>query len=140
MLSKYDEARHELESSIKLQPRQTESYYELGQIALALQEDDTAKAEYAKVLATVPHHGGALTGMGVLAYRAKDYASADRYLAQAVLDAPDYVTAHRYYAMTLSRLGRTDQSQHEAGVAQELTEQQNKLSHGFALTNTAQHP
>jgi tetratricopeptide (TPR) repeat protein len=140
MLSKYDEARHELELSIKLQPHQTESYYELGQIALALQDDVTAKADYAKVLATVPHHGGALTGMGVLAYRAKDYASADRYLAQAVLDAPDYVTAHRYYAMTLSRLGRTDQSQHEAGVAQELTEQQNKLSHGFALTNTAQHP
>ncbi len=140
MLSKYDEARRELDLSIKLQPHQTESYYELGQIALALQDDVTAKVDYAKVLATVPHHGGALTGMGILAYRAKDYTSADRYLAQAVLYAPEYVTAHRYYAMTLSRLGRTEQSQREAAVAQELTEQQNKLSHGFALTDTAQHP
>jgi tetratricopeptide (TPR) repeat protein len=139
-LSKYDEARRELELSIKLQPRQTESYYELGQIALALQDDITAKADYAKVLATVPHHGGALTGMGILAYRAKDYTSADRYLAQAVLDAPEYVTAHSYYAMALSRLGRAEQSQREAATAQELTEQQNKLNHGFALTDTAEHP
>jgi len=140
MLARYDEARRELELSIKLQPRQTESYYELGQIALALQDDVTAKADYAKVLATVPHHGGALTGMGILAYRAKDYPSAERYLAQAVLAAPEYVTAHRYYAMTLARLGRTEQSQREAAVAQELTAQQNKLSHGFALTDTAEHP
>ena len=140
MLSKYDEARRELELSIKLQPRQTESYYELGQIALALQDDSTAKADYSKVLATVPHHGGALTGMGILAYREKDYTLADRYLAQAVLDAPEYVTAHRYYAMTLSKLGRTEQSQREAAAAQELTEKQNKLSHGFALTDSAVHP
>ena len=72
--------------------------------------------------------------------RAKDYPSAERYLAQAVLAAPEYVTAHRYYAMTLARLGRTEQSQREAAVAQELTAQQNKLSHGFALTDTAEHP
>jgi tetratricopeptide (TPR) repeat protein len=140
MLSKYDQARREFELSIKLQPRQTESYYELGQIALALHDDATAKADYAKVLATAPHHGGALTAMGILAYRAKDYTSAERYLAQAVLDVPEYVTAHRYYAMTLSRLGRTEQSQREAAVAQELTDQQNKLSHGFTLTDSAEHP
>jgi hypothetical protein len=30
---------------------------------------------------------------------------------QAVLYAPDYVTAHRYYAMTLARVGQDEQSQ-----------------------------
>jgi tetratricopeptide (TPR) repeat protein len=141
MLSKYDEARRELELSISLQPRQTESYYELGQVALNLQDDAAAKADYTRVLASAPNHGGALTGMGILAYRAKDFMAADRYLAQGVLYAPDFVTAHRYYAMTLARLGRQEQSQREAAVAEELAARQDKLSRGYALTTApATHP
>jgi tetratricopeptide (TPR) repeat protein len=130
---KDDEAKAELQRSIALQPRQTEAYYELGEIALALREDDEAKADYAKVLASDPHHGGALTGMGILAYRAKDYAGAEKYLQQAVLNAADYPTAHRYYAMLLERLGRQAEADRESELAKQLTEQQNQLSHGYAL-------
>jgi tetratricopeptide (TPR) repeat protein len=133
MLSKDGEAKVELEHSIALQPHQTESYYELGQIALDSHDDATARQDYEKVLASAPNHGGALTGMGVLAYRARDYATADNYLKQAVIYAPDYVTAHRYYAMTLARLGQQEQSQRELEIAQQLTEEQNKLRHGYAL-------
>jgi tetratricopeptide (TPR) repeat protein len=133
MLSKDEEAKVELERSIALQPHQTESYYELGQIALDSHDDATTKEDYAKVLAAAPNHGGALTGMGVLAFRAKDYAAAETYLRQAVNYAPDYVTAHRYYAMTLARLGQQKQSERESAVAQQLTEEQNKLRHGYTL-------
>ncbi len=136
MMSRDDEAKGELERSIALQPQQTESYYELGQIALDAHDEIAAKRDYARVLAAAPNHGGALTGMGVLAYRAKDYVSADKYLRQAVLYAPDYVTAHRYYAMTLARLGQDEQSRQESARALELTEQQNKISHGYTLRNT----
>lgn len=133
MLSRDDEAKAELEHSIGLQPHQTESYYELGQIALDAYDDAAAKEDYARVLAAAPNHGGALTGMGVLAYRAKDYVAAESYLRQAVIYAPDYVTAHRYYAMTLAHLGQLEQSQRELSLAQELTEEQNKLRHGYVL-------
>ena len=133
MLSKDEEAKSELERSIALQPRQTESYYELGQIALDSNDDAAAREAYTKVLGSAPNHGGALTGMGVLAYRAKDYAAAESYLKQAVIYAPDYVTAHRYYAMTLARLGQREQSEREMALAEHLTEEQNKLRHGYTL-------
>jgi tetratricopeptide (TPR) repeat protein len=133
MLSRDDEAKAELERSIALQPHQTESYYELGQIALDSRDDATARQDYTKVLASAPNHGGALTGMGVLAFRAKDYAAAASYLKQAVSYAPDYVTAHRYYAMTLARLGQKEQSKRESAIAQQLTEEQNTLRRGYTL-------
>jgi tetratricopeptide (TPR) repeat protein len=135
MLSRDEDAKGELEKSIALQPQQTESYYELGQIALDAHDQATAEQDYGKVLAVAPNHGGALTGMGVLAYRAKDYPSAYKYLKQAVLYAPDYVTAHQYYAMTLARLGQDEESRQESARARELTEQQNKLRHGYTLRN-----
>jgi tetratricopeptide (TPR) repeat protein len=133
MLSRDQEAKAELERSIALQPHQTESYYELGQIALDAHNDGAAKAAYTKVLASAPNHGGALTGMGVLAYREKDYPAAKSYLKQAVIYAPEYVTAHRYYAITLARLGQHDQSEREMALADQLTEEQNKLRHGYTL-------
>jgi tetratricopeptide (TPR) repeat protein len=134
MMSKDEEAKAELDRSIALQPHQTESYYELGQIALDSDNDAAAKDAYTRVLASAPSHAGALAGMGVLAFRAKDYAAAEKYLQQAVLYAPDYITAHRYYGMTLARLGQAEQSRQELDLAQRLTEQQNKLRHGYALT------
>ncbi len=133
MLSRDEEAKTELERSVALQPHQTESYYELAQIALNSHDDTTAKENYAKVLASAPNHGGALTGMGVLAFGAKNYTAAETYLKQAISYAPDYVTAHRYYAMTLARLGQQEQAQRESAIAQDLTEQQNKLRRGYTL-------
>jgi tetratricopeptide (TPR) repeat protein len=130
---KDDEAKAELERSVALQPRQTAAYYDLGEIALALHQDDEAKAEYAKVLAEDPHHGGALTGMGIVEFRAKDYPDAEKYLRQAVVDAAEYPTAHRYYAMLLERLGRQAEADQESALAKQLTEQQNQLSRGYAL-------
>ena len=136
MMAKDEDATVELKRSIALQPHQTESYYELGQIALDAQNDAAAKDAYTRVLASAPNHGGALAGMGVLAFRAKDYAAAQKYLQQAVLYAPDYITAHRYYGMTLARLGQAEQSQQEMALAQRLTEQQSKLRHGYTLAPT----
>jgi tetratricopeptide (TPR) repeat protein len=130
---KDDEAKAELEKSIALQPRQTAAYFELGEIALAMQQDEEAKAQYGKVLAADPHHGGALTGMGIAAYRAKDYSAAEEYLRQAVAVAPDYPVAHRYYAMVLERMGRQADADRESELAKRLTEEQNRMSRGYAL-------
>lgn len=136
MVSRDDEAVRALDRSIALQPRQTASYYELGAVALDRQQDPVAKQEFLRVLAAAPHHGGALTGMGILAFRSHDYKAANQYLSQAVLYAPKYVTARRYYAMTLLRLGQKTQARREMAVAQRLTQQQNKLRGGYVILKT----
>lgn len=140
MMVKDDEAKTELERSLDLDPQQTESWYELGDIALNNRQDAEARSDYERVLKRNPKHGGALTGMGVLAYRAKDYSSAERYLSQAVADAPDYPAAHRFYAMLLTRQGNKQQADKEEELARTLTEKQNKLQHGYMLLASPHAP
>lgn len=134
ILMKEDDAKAELLRSIALQPRQSASYYELGEIARENGSVEEAKSDYERVLALAPHHGGALTGMGILALRAKDYATAEKYLHSAVQYAPDYSTAHYYYALVLARMGRMDESRREADLATSLNEQETKASRGNFLT------
>jgi tetratricopeptide (TPR) repeat protein len=118
------EARAEFERSIQLQPAQTESYYELGQLELEMQHDAQAAPLFQKVLARDPTHGGALTGMGIIAFRSKDYTQAEQYLARAEQAAPSYQPAHYYRGLALARLGRKDESQHELQIAAELDRKQ----------------
>src|SRR5207248_4321124 len=94
MEARDEEARAELQRSIALQPHQTESYYELGGIELDLQHNGQAAALFQKVLERNPKHGGALAGMGLIAYREKGYAKAEAWLKAAVVHAPEYSVAH----------------------------------------------
>jgi tetratricopeptide (TPR) repeat protein len=129
-----DEAKTELNRSIELVPRQSASYYELGEMALDQDQDKDAKSEFQKVLSFAPNHGGALTGMGILSLRNKDYPAAEQYLKSAILNAPDYPAAHHYYALVLARLGRTEEAKNEAALATKLDEEQTKASRGNFLT------
>jgi tetratricopeptide (TPR) repeat protein len=134
MLARDDEARMELEKSIALSQRQTASYYELGEIALQLNQNDEAKTQYARVLAAAPHHAGALTGMGIVAFRAKDYPESEKYLKQAMEYAPDYSTAHHYYALLLGRTGRPEEAKREADLAEQLNKKEIRERRGNVLT------
>lgn len=118
------EARAEFERSIQLQPAQTESYYELGQLELEMQHDAQAAPLFQKVLARDPTHGGALTGMGVIAFRDKNYVQAEQYLARAEKTAPNYQPSHYYRGLALARLGLKEESQRELQIATELDRSQ----------------
>ena len=118
------EAGEEFERSIQLQPGQTESYYELAQLELEMQHDAQAAPLFQKVLARDATHGGALTGMGIIAFRTKDYTQAEQYLAQAEKTAPSYQPAHYYRGLALARLGQKDESQRELQIAAELDRKQ----------------
>jgi len=100
-----------------LQPVQTESYYALGQIALDAQRDTEAEPLFRQTLARDPNHGGALTGMGILAFRAKNYAEAEEYLAKAVVRAPDYQQAHYYYSLALAHMGKKAEAEQQLKIA-----------------------
>jgi tetratricopeptide (TPR) repeat protein len=118
------EARAEFQRSIQLQPAQTESYYELGQLELEVQHDAQAAPLFEKVLARDANHGGALTGMGIIALRSKNYAQAEQYLAHAEKTAPNYQAAHYYRGLALDRLGRKDESQRELQTAAAMDREQ----------------
>lgn len=118
------DAKAEFERSIQLQPEQTESYYELGQLELEVQHDSQATVLFEKVLARDPNHGGALTGMGIIAFRSRSYSQAEQYLAHAEKTAPDYEPAHYYRGLALARLGQKDASQSELQTAAALDREQ----------------
>jgi tetratricopeptide (TPR) repeat protein len=103
---------------------QTESYYELGQLELEAQHDAQAEPLFHKVLERDPAHGGALTGMGILAFRRKEYAQADQYLAKAEKIAPEYQPAHYYRGLALMRLGQKQEADRELQLATELDRKQ----------------
>ena len=124
MEQRLEEARAEFERSIVLQPVQTESYYQLGQMDLDAHRDAEAAANFEKTLGRDPHHGGALTGMGIVAYRAKEFEAARGRLTAAVASAPEYQPAHYYLGLTLARVGDKAASHRELAIATQLAEAQ----------------
>ena len=77
-----------------------------------------------KTLARDPHHGGALTDMGQICFRRKQYEDAERWLERAVAAAPDYAQAHYYHGLVLAKLGRKEESARELGQATQLDRKQ----------------
>ena len=121
---KTEAAAEEFRRSIELQPTQTESYYQLGQISLDDHQDTTAGPLFEKTLTRNPRHGGALTGLGIIAYRAKDYQTARRQLTAATEVSPGYQPAHYYLGLTLARLGNKAGSDRELLISTDLIRQQ----------------
>lgn len=120
MQQQTDLAAQQFQQSIALLPVQTESYFQLGQIALDAHRNAEARAAFEKTLSRMPAHGGALTGMGIIAYREKNYAASEQYLTKAIAAAPDYQPAHYYLGLTLRRLGKQDDAQKELQTASTL--------------------
>jgi tetratricopeptide (TPR) repeat protein len=140
ILLRDDEAQVELRRSVELQPLQTESYYELGDIELQRHKDDAAAALFSKVLGRSPKHGGGLTGLGIIAYRAKDYSKAENYLKSAVLYAQKYPAAHYYYGLVLAKTGRAAEAQAELDRAKSAEEQEKQEQRGFVLSTSPPSP
>jgi tetratricopeptide (TPR) repeat protein len=136
ILARDDEAQVELRRSLELQPQQTESYYELGDIELGRHQYDAAAVLFEKVLERNPQHGGALTGMGIVAYRKKDYAKAEGYLKSAIVYAGDYSIAHFYYGMVLTKLGRAAEGEKELAIAKDAEQKEKQQQRGYVLSRT----
>ena len=136
ILARDDEAQVELRRSLELQPQQTESYYELGDIELGRHQNDAAVALFEKALERNANHGGALAGMGIVAYRMKDYAKAEGYLKSAIVCAPDYSTEHFYYGMVLTKLGRAAEAEKELGLAKDAEQKEKQEQRGYVLSTT----
>ena len=117
---KLDDAKRAFEHSLELQPAQTESLFQLGEIAEEQGDALKAKGYFERVLAIDSHHAGALTGLAVLAYRTAQYKEALGGLRTAVASAPGYQKAHYYLALTLRKLGQTEEADKEFAIARSL--------------------
>jgi tetratricopeptide (TPR) repeat protein len=122
----FDPARAEFLRSIAIQPVQTEAWYELGDVALKQNNYTEALSDFQKVLARNGQHAGALADAGQALYREKKYAEAFPYLQRAIEAAPTYQPGHYYLGLTLSRLGRKEESDRELLTAQKLADEDNK--------------
>lgn len=139
MEQRADEARVEFQRSIALQTVQTESYYQVGQLDLDEHKDAEAALLFRKALERDPGHGGALTGMGILAYRAKDYPKAEGYLTAAVKASPEYAPAHYNRGLVLLRLGKKEEGNQELLRATELGHAQSLVPVGAATASEGAH-
>jgi len=116
----------EFEKSVALMPVQTESYYQLGQLALEGGMYQDAIDRETHVLARNPHHGGALVVTGTAWFRLKQYDKAAAALGQAVTYSPEYQPGHYFYGLTLARLGKKEQSDAELATATKLADEENR--------------
>jgi tetratricopeptide (TPR) repeat protein len=124
----FDKAVAEFQESIRLQPAQSEAWYQLGDIALKQQQFEQALTDFGHTLDRNPRHGGALAGSGEALFREKQYEKALDFLDRAIAAAPDYQTGHYYRGLTLSRLGRKQDSEKELATAAALADAENKKS------------
>jgi tetratricopeptide (TPR) repeat protein len=122
----FDQAEQEFKRSIELQPKQTEAYYELGEVFLNENKLQESLPEFQKVLERSPRHGGALVGVGEAYFKLKLYEQARDWLLKATMAAPSYQPGHYYLGLTLARMGQADESRKELDVATQLAAKDNK--------------
>jgi tetratricopeptide (TPR) repeat protein len=128
LLSENEAAKGAFEKSVELKPEQTESQYQLADIALKSGQYTAAIDEAAKVLARDPHHIGALADTGIALFRLKQYDRAADVLHQATQAAATYQPAHYYLGLALARLGRKQESDQELTTAARLASDENARS------------
>ena len=119
--------RAELRRSIELQPKQSEAYYQLGELQLSENKfsRDSIKS-FATALERSPDHGGALAGTGTAYFRLKQYDKAREWLLKATQAAPEYQLGHYYLGLTLARLGDGVESRKELDLATSLAAKDSK--------------
>lgn len=123
---KTDQARAEFIESLRLKPDQTESHYQLADMALKAGSFEEAISEARKVIARNPQHGGALTDMGVAFFREKKYPQAVEALEQAISVHDSYQTSHYYLGLALARVGRKDESAQQLALAAQMADKENQ--------------
>jgi tetratricopeptide (TPR) repeat protein len=126
MTQRSDEAKAEFERSIALAPNQAESYYQIGQMALDHGDYVAAQQECREALEHDPKHGGALTGLGIAAFRLKQYPEAIRSLEAAIAATPGYQPAHYYFGLALARTGQKEAADRELKLAAQMADEQNR--------------
>jgi tetratricopeptide (TPR) repeat protein len=114
---KFPQARTEFERSVEIQPKQTESYLEIGRIDLVEDDFEAARNDFNRVLQIDPRHAEALAGMGRVEFGEKRYdKAASDFESSIAVDSTDR-EPHYYLGLSYARLGRKEDSEKELQIA-----------------------
>jgi hypothetical protein len=119
-------------------PDNVETNFAIGNLRLAQNNIDQAKAKFMKTLSLDPTHKGALNNLGIIAMREKDWSWAENYLRGALKIEPQNAKTHFLLAQTLFEKGDRNAARFEIERAlklnphqREFGELKNKIDNGL---------
>ena len=102
----YEKAAAELEEAVKKDPKNQQSYFQLGKSYQALKNEDKAVAAYKKAIEIKPDFAEANYELGTIYVRKKDYETALPFMQKAAkvkYTSPEYLVALGDVYRTLNR-------------------------------------
>lgn len=115
-----EDARHEFEQELAIDPSNAGAEYVLGELARQNQSWDDAVAHFSKAAKLDPQFGEAFVGLGTSLIALKRYADATAPLETAVKLDPRNPDAHYQLATAYTRAGRKEDGQKEFAIHQKL--------------------
>ncbi|HTS38081.1 MAG TPA: tetratricopeptide repeat protein [Candidatus Solibacter sp.] len=115
-----EEAKHEFEQELAIDPSNAGAEYVLGELARQNQSWDEAVAHFSKAAKLDPQFSEAFLGLGTSLIAMKRYPDAVPPLETAVKLEPRNPDAHYQLATALTRAGRKDDGQKEFAIHQKL--------------------
>lgn len=115
-----EDARHEFEQELAIDPSNAGAEYVLGELARQDQSWDDAVTHFSKAAKLDPQFGEAFVGLGISLISLKRYADATAPLERAVKLDPRNPDAHYQLATAYTRAGRKEDGQKEFAIHQKL--------------------
>jgi protein O-mannosyl-transferase len=127
-LDKTENAKHELQRCLELDPELSDARAELAQLDLENGELETAQQLFEKVLQQNPGNAKANTGMGDLMLRKGSLEEAQRYLEAAITADPKEGSAHYKLSQVLLRKHDVERANKERTLALALNSEAKRAS------------
>lgn len=130
MQKKYPEARQWLEKSLAKNKDVPETFYYLGQIAQAQNEEQRAIEFFIKAIELAPTYSYAHAALGASYLRLKNYPLAQRELELSVKLNPNDGKAHYDLALLFARIKNNERAQEEMQIVERLKTRSSAESKG----------
>jgi tetratricopeptide (TPR) repeat protein len=115
-----DQAKHEFEQELQIDPTNAGAEYVLGELARQNQQWDEAVARFSRAAKLDAHFGEAFLGLGMSLLAEKKYADALNPLETAVRLEPRNPDAHYNLAMAYTRTGHKEDGEKEFAIHKRL--------------------
>jgi Tfp pilus assembly protein PilF len=119
--NRLDEAQREALLALKLDSKQGHAYCALGRIAMIQGKETDAQKYWETALHYDNTDDDALSGLGDVAMKAKDFRRAADYYHRVIVFVPGLVEGHKKYLEALTGLGDTRRAEKEKAVIERLT-------------------
>jgi superkiller protein 3 len=116
----FDKAARELETVVRLDPKEAGAHYGLGLIRLQQGNFDAGAAAFRQALVLRPKYVDAQEGLGEALLRQQAWSAAAAAFEQILTDKPDSSAAMNGLATALARMGEQERAEKEFAEAQRL--------------------